>query len=255
MSMKRLLKWNRKHVLMLACLLLPCGAAMMTGCGGGGAATPQRAVQTGTLRLDIDWSVPQASGTRLIPPSANSIVFDLTDSRAKQIGHKVVARPAGQTTTQAVFTDILQGEVLIYANAYPLADGTGTAQANAAARVQVQPGVAVDVTLTLSSRIDHIDITPTNTSIPVGQRASFTATPRDIQGHIIMIAPDALTWNLSDTSIATLATLGAQAILKGQQVGNAVLSVTDNDSGRNGAATINVVIPASPNGTAAIILH
>lgn len=206
---------------------------LLAGCTG------ERTPVTPRSRVAVQVTWP-ASG-RLIPAAAASllVVVRAGDYDAR----RVLARPDGGGTTNAVFEAVPVGSVTVTVTAHPAADGTGTAQARAVTTVETRAGQVTPVNLTLQSTIARIDVNPATTTLLLDETVTCTATPRDAGGNLVLIAPGNLQWSSANPAVATVDAAGQVRALS---EGATQITATERESGINGAAQLTVRKPVPP---------
>ena len=215
----------------LLCLIL---LGLLAGCGGNGGSVVGSSTSNGTGRAALTIAWP--TRTRLIPSAANSIAVVIqqgTTTAATQI----VTRPAAGGTSTVNFPVLPTGALSVTATAYPNADATRAAQAAASLPLLVTANQTTRFSLTMSSTIDHLDITAVSASVGVGATLAITATAKDAAGAVVLLTPAKLQ-RLSD-NVAS-ATVDASGIVTGVAIGSANIRVTDPESGKSGLVGVTV---------------
>jgi hypothetical protein len=148
---------------------------------------------------------------------------------------KVVTRP--ETTVE--FDKLPPGILTAVVEAYPTEDGTGVPQARASVAVTIEAGKTTSMTVTMESTIDHLEVSPSDPSLPVGDNLSLTATAKDADGNVVLISSDNLQWNSSDEAVVTVDTSGT---LTGIAEGTAEITVEETESGKSTTVTATVTL-------------
>jgi Tol biopolymer transport system component len=188
------------------------------------------------VQLTVKW--PDRS--RLIPLAANSINTTLFKGET-QVGHQLLARPAGNATETTVnFQNVPAGSVTLHADAFPAADGSGIMQAGGSATVTVVAGQTAQVTVTMGSTIARVAITPPNPTVNVGSTTQLTMTAFNQADEIVLTSPSKITWQSGTTANATVNGTGN---VTGVAVGNSVVTVTETESGKSATTTVTVTSP------------
>jgi len=219
-------------------------AVLAAGCGGSAPEvtppTDDTAVEYGGLSVRVEFPEARAE---LIPVAAQSAKVVFTN---KSTGAELASRVLTPSDPATSVTGIIVGTVCtVTGSAHPNADGSGTAMASGSADVTVQSGVNASVVLSMSSTITSVEVTPAVETVPVGGTKSYTATAKDANGDVVMVAA---TWafSVADTAVATV---DADGVVTGVAGGTTVLTATESESGRSGTAEIQVpsieVAPAS----------
>jgi hypothetical protein len=89
--------------------------------------------------------------------------------------------------------------------------------------------------------IDHIEITPGNPSIRVGQTAQLRAAAKDATGQDV--TAHNYIWSSLNFSVATVDPRG---LVGGQSVGTAPITVAETESGKSASAIVSVTMPNPP---------
>lgn len=219
--------------LFLAALVLVAG--VLVGCGGssGNNGSGGSVDTTGRATFTVRW--PEYS--RLIPVASASIKVEVLRANAV-ISTQVLARPAaGGGTATATFDPLPVGDLTARATAYPQADGTDTAQATASVPLPIRPGETTTFNLTMASTIDRLEVSPTGSTMAVGQSMSLAATAKDAAGNIVLISSTSLAWLSSNQSVATVDGNGKVTAVGS---GTAQITVTETESAKSAVVTITV---------------
>lgn len=219
----------------------------LTGCGSGNAPD---STNSGRATLTIQW--PDRS--RLIPAASNSI--QVTFLRGNQnAAQQVIPRPASGNTSTVTFVNLKVGMLTLSGAAFPSTDATGVAQAAGMSPVQIVSGQTANITLTMVSTIDHLELTPSNLSVPVGQTLQVIMTAKDIAGGVVLTTPGKITWASADATRAAVDSNGmlTGVLPTGAAPGPVQITVTETESGKSASAPVTVtssttvsVSPMSP---------
>lgn len=222
---------------LLLFLLLLAGGAGCGGSEGGSTQEPgETEAQTGAASLTVQWP----ADSRLVPFAANSIRVRVSKG-ASVLGEQVLVRPAGGGTATAAFSRLPVGEVIVTASAHPNPDGTGNPQAQAQTPVTIRANETASVHLTMASRIDRLEISPSaDLHLFVGRERELIPTARDAAGNVVFILPATLQWASSAPAIAYVG--GGMVTAAG--AGTAQITVTETESGKS--AAVNVTVEAEP---------
>jgi hypothetical protein len=225
----------------LALLLL--SVFLLTGCGGGGS-TPQDT--KGQAAFTIHWPDP----TRLVPVASKSIKVSISNPEGLVVATNLMQRPPTGGDVTVTIAPLPAGTLPVSAVAYPEADGTGTPQAVANLSIVVNPGDTTTITLTLDSTITSIDVTATSLNVPAGGFQQLTHTERDQAGNVVLTLPNTITWQSSNTAVATVDSAGK---VTGVSPGTADITVTETESGKSKTVTVTVGTSGGTGGTIAFI--
>jgi hypothetical protein len=218
-------------ILSLLCLLY---FALLTGCGSGNQTGGNTATSSGTAVGRATFTVLWPAAGRLIPAAANSIVVQILQGQVV-LATRILARPAGGGAATASFTSLPVGAFTATAAAYPTTAGTGIAQAQAIMPLTIQANQNTSFNLTMADTIDHLELTPANPSVTVGQTAPLTVTAKDVNGNIVLTAPANMQWSSSSGAASV-----AAGVVTGLLPGTAVIGVTETESGKSASVTLTV---------------
>jgi hypothetical protein len=221
-----------------ASVLSGCGSAAYSGAGTIGVPNPIG--QTGRALLTMRW--PDRDTSRLIPIAANSIRVRVTASGNRLIGDVLLSRPANGGTATATFDRLPIETVAFAAVAFPNADGTGAAQALAGTTVPIRAGQVAEVRLTLTSTIDHLEITPATPTVTVGETIPLNVAARNATGEIVLTHPTTIAWSSGNEAVVTVTSNGT---VQGVSPGTAIIHVTEQESGKSAEVSVTVS-PALP---------
>ncbi|MBS1725989.1 MAG: Ig-like domain-containing protein [Armatimonadetes bacterium] len=202
--------------------------ATLSGCAGSSSS----ASATGQATMTITW--PDQS--RLIPEASNSINVSLWQGTTV-IASKTVARPTSSSQSTLSFTGLPSGTLTLVAQAFPSTDGSGVAQASATQSVTITAGSTTSVTVTMASTITTLSVSPSTVSLDPGYTQSLTATAFDSTGATVLISASTLTWASSDTSVATVDSLG---VVTAVASGSATITATETESGKTATSAVTV---------------
>lgn len=224
-------------IILYAGLALPL-FPLLTGCGSGNRTAvsslkPSVARGTGQAQVTVKW--PEPAATRLIPVASKSIKITLKDG-ASVVAELVLERP----NTVASFDNLPITTLTIIATAYPQSGGRGTAQATGTAVFPVQEEGITEIKLTMDSTIQRLEVAPKSVSVGVAYTTLLTATTYDSENRIVLTGP--LQYTSAKRKIATI---DANGVVKGQQVGTTTITVTDPESGRSAQVPVTVTRTAA----------
>lgn len=207
-------------------LFLGVLAGLLVGCGGG-----ETAATTGRAVFSLVWPAP----SRLIPQASNSIRVEIR-SGTTAVASQVLSRPVGGGPANITFGALPIGDLTATATGYPQVDGTGIAQASATVPLKIQAGQDTVFQLTMASTIDHLELTPVNPTVVVGQTLALTATAKDRSGNIVLLSSTALRWERAGGN----ASVNAQGVVTGLTEGSATVTVRDTESGKSASVPVTV---------------
>ena len=99
-------------------------------------------------------------------------------------------------------------------------------------------GVSGTARITVRAQVASVEVTPTTTTIPLGETVQLTATPRDATGTAL--SGRTVTWQSSNTTVAMV---DATGLVVGMAVGTAAITATAGGVG--GTATVTVPVPVA----------
>lgn len=215
-----------------ACIIAVC---VLFGCGGGNQSLKlSQASDTsrGSATFTVTWPAPG----RLIPAASNSVNVVITQGQTV-VGQHLLMRPSGSGPTSGTFNLLPTGTLSATATAYPSVDGTGTAQASAVVPVAIQPNQTANISLTMESTVSQIALSPVSPTIEAGQSVALQVTATNASGAVVLISTGKLSWSTSNSTFATVDTLG---VVTGVATGSANISVTETESGKSAATGVSV---------------
>lgn len=238
------MKSSRSHIpvsfTVLTALVLPVGIAIVAGCGGGGGGSdsPIATAVTRGARATVTLQWPERpADSRLVPVASNSVRITITNADGFR-SSQVIARPA----TGASFDNLPPGALTVIATAH--ADAAGEALPAQAGGTQIVQAVADQtfaLNLTMASTVDHLALTPSATTIGVGQTATLAVSARDASDNLILTGATTWQWSSSSPAVATLSGNGSDAVVTAVSAGTTTITVTETESGK----TTNLSFPVS----------
>ena len=181
-----------------------------------------------TETLDIERLLDALSGEADLPPTTN-VVTTSPSSEKMLVGDMLTLSASSDdpmdtftwsTSVMAVVTVDSSGEV----TAVMLGTATITATGS-------NSGLAGATTIDVVSAI--IDVTPTGSTMLVGQTQAMTAISTN--------GSDTFSWTSSNTSVVSIDS--STGIASATDVGTATITATGSDSGENGTTTVSVITP------------
>lgn len=162
-------------------------AAMLPGCGSGGASGEELQSRA-SLRITVLW--PNGP-TRLIPFAARSLRLTLSsDEPLIETEEELVRSP----DTEAEFANVIPGRWTLTATAHESTDGTGTPLATATQAVDLLPVVITQVGIALDSTIDRFAVTPAVLPLVEGASGQLVASAKNANGDLVPL-PDVV-WSV-----------------------------------------------------------
>src|SRR5262249_40510051 len=146
-------------------------------------------------------------------------------------------RPTTGNQTSTTFQNLKTGSLSLTATAFPNTDGTGVAQAAGTTPVTILSGQTANISLTMTSTIDHLEISPLNPTLGVGGTFQLASSARNAAGSIVLISQSKAQWSTSNASVASVDNLGT---VRGAGVGVASISVKDVESGKTASTNVTV---------------
>lgn len=209
-------------------------AASLSGCGGG-ADSPRDPASHGALAVAVRFPAPaEAVTTQGLPQATNSVRFHVRDAASGQavVAPVLVTRPAGEETVRAEIHDIPPGQVVLRAEAFATADGTGAVIAEAETVVTVQAGETAKVGM-VADRLPVAFAIIGPALLERGAEHMYVATARDADGDAVLgvvfsgwtsDAPGAL--QVGDAGRATAVAAGTALLSVGAAFGEATWTVS-----------------------------
>jgi hypothetical protein len=211
--------------------LLLAGVFAIAGCGGSGSS-PDAPESAGRARIAIDWGTP----TRLVPDASNSVTVSFLRG-SNVVATRTVERPAEGETSTFEFDELPAQTLTLRAQAFPNANGTGVAQASATKTVSIVANRMNEMAITMVSTVETVSLNPTTANLGINGTRTFTASPTNSTGSIVLLADANTVWTSSDPSVASVDDDG---LVNGLKAGTATIRFTDTESGKFGVATVNV---------------
>lgn len=162
-------------------------AASLSGCGGG-ADAPRHPADGGAVAVAVRFPAPAGDVTAQgLPQATNSVRFHVRDAATGRdvVAPVLVVRPAGETVVRVKIHDIPPGQVVLRAEAFATADGTGDVIAQAEAVVTVQAGETARVGMVADRLPVDLEIVGPDL-LERGTQQSYVATARDADGDTVL---------------------------------------------------------------------
>ncbi|HEX6808977.1 MAG TPA: Ig-like domain-containing protein, partial [Gemmatimonadaceae bacterium] len=136
---------------------------------------------------------------------------------------------AGRTVTWAVSDSSV---ALVTSGGRVVSQGVGTATITATSEGQVGTATVVVIAVPVAS----VTVSPPNKTMTVGDTATFSATTKDAQGHVL--TGRAIAWSSSNTAVATVDSTG---LVTAVAAGSANITATSEGQSGSSAVTVNPV--------------
>ncbi|MCX6377344.1 MAG: Ig-like domain-containing protein [Armatimonadetes bacterium] len=223
-----IVKW-RVCILAATAMLL---AVFVMGCGGSSGRL------TGSISFTVEWPEPVVK-SRLVPQATLSVRAEACQGGVK-VGEAVLVRPSDDTpSSPCTIEDVPQGETTLTLHACPNADGTGTPLASGSMVLTVARGQTAQAQITMNSTISEIEVQPPTVTLSPGATMQLTASPRNSEGDLVLVAESSLTWGTSDAGVADV---GKSGMVTAVAAGQAEITVTDSESGKSAKVTVSVAV-------------
>ena len=203
------------------------GSGLVTGGGTAGSATITATSegQSGTSSITVS-SVPVPVSSVTVSPASASVSAGQTvqltatpkDANGNPLSGRVVSWASSNTSAATV-------------NGTGLVSGVAAGSATITATSEGQSGTA---SITVTVPVASVTVSPASASVPAGQTAQLTATPKDVNGN--PLSGRVVTWASSNTSVATVSSSG---LVTGKVAGSAMITATSE--GQSGTSAITVV--------------
>ena len=203
------------------------GSGLVTGGGTAGSATITATSegQSGTSSITVS-SVPVPVSSVTVSPASASVSAGQTvqltatpkDANGNPLSGRVVTWASNNTSVATV-------------NGTGLVSGVAAGSATITATSEGQSGTA---SITVTVPVASVTVSPASASVPAGQTAQLTATPKDVNGN--PLSGRVVTWASSNTSVATVSSSG---LVTGKVAGSAMITATSE--GQSGTSAITVV--------------
>src|SRR5205823_2136160 len=202
------------------------GSGLVTGGGTAGSATITATSegQSGTSSITVS-SVPVPVSSVTVSPASASVSAGQTvqltatpkDANGNPLSGRVVTWASSNTSVATV-------------NGTGLVSGVAAGSATITATSEGQSGTAG---ITVAVPVASVTVSPASASVPAGQTAQLTATPKDVNGN--PLSGRVVTWASSNTSVATVSSSG---LVTGKVAGSATITATSE--GQSGTASVTV---------------
>lgn len=220
-----------KQLRFLSQIVMAGALVFAAGCGGSGSSSsaPETA---GSARISINWGTP----TRLVPDASNSVTVSFLRG-SSVVATRTVQRPTEGDTSTFEFTDLPAQTLTLRAQAFPNTNGTGTAQASATKTVTIVANTMNNLAITMQSTVETITLNPTLANLAINGTRTFTASPTNSTGAIVLLADANTIWTSSNSAVASV---NDDGLVTGLTAGITTIRFTDTESGKFGVATVNV---------------
>ncbi|MHB9026575.1 MAG: DUF5050 domain-containing protein [Armatimonadota bacterium] len=200
---------------------------LLVGCGGGSAP------QVTTTTFTIDWP---ARG--IAAPLASESVRVSLDCADSTNFVTLINRPEAGGTSTLTFPDVPVGAVTMTVTAFPEPNVAGVAQATGSETKIAEGGVPLAFDFSLTSTVDHLEITASATTLNSGDTVQLTATPKNADGETVLVAEGNITWVSSNPTAASVDPV--TGLVTGHTSGEVIIAATEQDSGKQGAVNLSV---------------
>lgn len=214
--------------------ILPLGA--LAGCGGGGHNNAEPTVDNGRgLTFAVYFPPRSTSRSRLIPQASESVEVRVSGNGGFS-SRAVVNRPAGGGEARVSLRQLPAGSLHVTAAAYPEPGASGTAQAFGETYATATAGEFLRVVVDMQSTIARVEIGGSN-DLFLGNTTTLTATARDGDGNVVLVASGAFRWQ-GDSDVLDIDAQSGGATARA--VGTTRVTVRETESGTSGAADVRV---------------
>ena len=205
-----------------------------------------QSVGTVTITATSEGKSGTATVTVTEPPPPPVASVELSPSAATiEVGENVqltatVRDAAGNVLTDRVVSWSSSNTSLATVNSSGRVTGQSPGTVTITATSEGKSGTAtVEVTDAPPPPVASVEVSPSSTTVQVGNTVQLTATLRDASGSVL--TGRVLTWSSSNTSVATVNSSGR---VTGQSAGTATITATSE--GQSGTATVTVTEPPPP---------
>lgn len=253
--------WHR----MLPLLAAACVAGvLLSGCGGDGVLPrspshgqpvddPPGGDESASMTLTIAWPAPpEELTTRLVPQLSNHIRLTVVDVASGEILiEDTLHRPGSPPwVTEASYQLRASPGALLTATAYPedpAENPDAVAQAQGSMHVII-PGGGIGypadggpgdpVIMVMDSAVVSVEVAGESLSLLIGTTLRLTPTAYDADRNMVLVA--GFDWAAGNAN----ATVDDEGLVTGIQIGECEITATEVESGVDGSATVEVVMPA-----------
>ncbi len=124
-----------------------------------------------------------------------------------------------------------------------LVSGVVAGSATITATAEGKSGTSAITVTAVTVPVATVTVSPASASVPAGQTAQLTATPKDASGN--PLTGRTITWASSNTSVATVSSSG---LVSGVTTGSATITATSETKSGTSAITVSTPLPP-PTGT------
>ena len=211
------------------------GSGLATGVTAGSAtitATSEGHSGSGTLTVSAV-TVPVAAVT--VSPASASVTAGQTvqltatpkDANGNALTGRTITWTSGNTSVATVSSS-------------GLVSGLAAGSATITATSEGKSGTAAITVTAVTVPVASVTVSPASASVPAGQTAQLTATPKDSSGNTL--TGRTITWASSNTSVATVSSSG---LVRGVVAGSATITATSEGKSGSSAITVTAVPVAS----------
>ena len=206
-------------------------SGLATGVTAGSAtitATSEGHSGSGTLTVSAV-TVPVAAVT--VSPASASVTAGQTvqltatpkDANGNALTGRTITWTSGNTSVATVSSS-------------GLVSGLAAGSATITATSEGKSGTAAITVTAVTVPVASVTVSPASASVPAGQTAQLTATPKDSSGNTL--TGRTITWASSNTSVATVSSSG---LVRGVVAGSATITATSEGKSGSSAITVTAV--------------
>lgn len=194
-------------------------ALVLAGCGGGGGGS---STPTSGFTYATDWG---SGGT------ARSQVVSVYNS-ANTLLNRVTFTSTDGTTVK--ISGIPTGQVRVHADLYDNATASGTVAGSS--DVVVQATSSTTVNTVVGGTVNSVAVTPTTSSVLIGQTTHYYATPKMASGQAVFVGSTDIAWSVT----GGVGSVTSDGVATGTTVGNGSVVATYVPTSIAGSAAFHV---------------
>src|SRR6266487_3105206 len=201
----------------------------VTGLAPGSATiTATSEGQSGTAAITVT-NVPVTSVT--VTPASASIqqgqTIQLTATPKDANGNPLTGRTISWSSSNTSVATV---------SSSGLVSGVVAGSATITATAEGKSGTSAITVTAVTVPVATVTVSPASASVPAGQTAQLTATPKDASGN--PLTGRTITWASSNTSVATVSSSG---VVRGVAAGSATITATSEGKSGSSAITVTAV--------------